>query len=75
MILPQYAPPHLSLYFYGYIILKYAPRMTEVDLLELYNLCRSKSKMEFALFLLALDWLYLVGKVVIVNNKLVLYVP
>lgn len=69
MILPDLINPKYSLYYCGAIILNHLLGKQKVEILDLYMQVNNASKMEYSLFVLSLDWLYLTGKVKIENSN------
>ena len=60
MLLPDNIHPELSIYYNGAIVLSSLKDNTRQDLLELYRNVREIKNITFPLFLLCLDWLYLI---------------
>lgn len=60
MLLPDNIHPELSIYYNGYVILTELEKKTEQMLLELYYNVKKSNKMSFSVFVLSLDWLYLI---------------
>lgn len=69
MILPDLINPKYSLYYCGALVLRSLQGDTKVPVLDLYMRINADSKMEYSLFLLSMDWLYLMGKVKIENDN------
>ena len=60
MLLPDNIHPELSIYYNGYVILTELEKKTEQRLLELYYNVKKSNNMSFSVFVLSLDWLYLI---------------
>ena len=69
MLLPDNINPDNSIYYNGAIVLQVLQNNNKLDLLELYNNVKNVRKMTFPIFVLCLDWLYLIGLAVIKNNN------
>ncbi len=60
MLLPDNIHPELSIYYNGSVILAELEKTSERKLLELYHNVKNSSDMSFSMFILSLDWLYLI---------------
>lgn len=60
MLLPDNIHPELSIYYNGSVILTELEKQTEQKLLELYYNVKKSNGMSFPVFVLSLDWLYLI---------------
>ena len=60
MLLPDNIHPELSIYYNGSVILTELGKKTEQMLLELYYNVKKSNNMSFSVFVLSLDWLYLI---------------
>lgn len=60
MLLPDNVHPELSIYYNGSIILEELEKTPEQMLLELYYNVKKRKEMSFPVFVLSLDWLYLI---------------
>lgn len=60
MLLPDNIHPELSIYYNGSIILAELGKKTEQKLFELYHNVKKSNNMSFSIFVLSLDWLYLI---------------
>lgn len=69
MILPDLINPKYSLYYCGALVLRALQGERKVSVLDLYMQISEGSGMEYSLFLLSMDWLYLMGKVKIENDN------
>lgn len=59
MLLPKDVRPENSLYFNGAFIIKSIKNGGPMKFMDLYLLTREHKEMPIAIFVLALDWLYL----------------
>jgi len=60
MLLPDNIHPENSIYYNGAIVLKVLQEHNNIELLELYSLVKKIREMSFPIFILSLDWLYLI---------------
>lgn len=60
MLLPDNIHPELSIYYNGSIILAELEKKTEQKFFELYHNVKKSNNMSFSVFVLSLDWLYLI---------------
>lgn len=60
MLLPDNIHPELSIYYNGSIVLSSLKDNPKQDLLELYRNVKEIKNITFSVFLLCLDWLYLI---------------
>ncbi|MFP5520787.1 ABC-three component system middle component 6 [Peptococcus simiae] len=61
MLLPDNMQPELSIYYNGAVILSALSKKNNQKLLDLFQQVKDESNMSFSLFVLGLDWLYLLG--------------
>ncbi len=59
MLLPDNIHPELSIYYNASIILSELNRVPNQKIIDLYYNVKGKKEMTFSLFVLCLDWLYL----------------
>lgn len=59
MLLPDNINPELSLFYIGGLVIDSLSKKSKQDLLDLYNSVKKVNKITFSIFLLSLDWLYL----------------
>ncbi len=59
MLLPDNIHPNNSIYFNGAFVIESLKKETSYTLLDLYQDVKSKRRMSFSMFILCLDWLYL----------------
>ena len=72
MLLPDSIHPQHSIYYTGAIILQIIQEKRTIPIVDLFIITKQKYKMSFKLFLLSLDWLYLIQAAAI-NEKGELY--
>lgn len=68
MLLPDNIHPELSIYYNGALVLEELYKESVQNIVELYHRVKTKNDMSFPVFILALDWLYLLD-VATVNGK------
>lgn len=61
MLLPDNIRPENSVYYNGAIVLRSLQQIKKQKLLDLYQNVRHEQKLSFSLFILCLDWLYLIN--------------
>lgn len=61
MLLPDNIHPENSIYYNGGIIIKEVKMKNNLNILELYSKVKKEYSMSFSIFLLSLDWLYLIN--------------
>jgi len=59
MLLPDNIHPDNSIYYNGAFVIESLKKGTSYKLLDLYQEARAKKPMSFSIFILCLDWLYL----------------
>ncbi|MCH5138518.1 hypothetical protein JMF89_15105 [Clostridiaceae bacterium UIB06] len=60
MLLPDNIQPEMSIYYCGAIVLSCLKTNPKQELIDLYKNAKEKQDMTFSVFLLSLDWLYLI---------------
>ena len=60
MLLPDNIYPENSIYYNGAIVLDVLQKNSKIEILELYSLVKKIEDMSFSIFILSLDWLYLI---------------
>jgi hypothetical protein len=60
MLIPDNIHPENSIYFNGAMVLSTLQREGRQPLLELFQSVKQQQKMPFPIFILSLDWLYLI---------------
>jgi hypothetical protein len=68
MLLPDIIHPEDSIYYNGAIVLKLLQKQTHQNILDLYQTAKKERAMSFAVFVLCLDWLFLLN-IAIVNQN------
>ncbi len=63
MLIPDNIHPEQTIYFNGAFVLKTIQKKRAVNLLDLYILTRAEKEMSMPLFVLCLDWLFLLNLV------------
>lgn len=63
MLLPDNIPPEHSIYYNGAFVLQAIHERRVVDMLELYLDIQKKFEMSMPIFVLCLDWLFLIDQV------------
>jgi hypothetical protein len=69
MLLPDNIHPENSVYYNGAIVLDVLQKNSSIELLELYRLVKKIRNISFPLFILSLDWLYLIDIVDLKKEK------
>ncbi|KAA3604568.1 MAG: hypothetical protein DWQ06_03745 [Calditrichaeota bacterium] len=69
MLLPDNIHPENSIYYNGALVLQLLQNEDNVELLELYERIVQIRNISFPLFVLCLDWLYLINAAEVKNNK------
>jgi hypothetical protein len=59
MLLPDNIHPENSVYYNGSFVLEALQKQTSQNILDLYQTVKVKRNMSFSIFVLCLDWLYL----------------
>jgi len=68
MLLPDNIHPNKSIYYNGAFVVESLQRETRFRILDLYQEVKTKKEMSFSVFILCLDWLYLL-EVAKINSK------
>jgi hypothetical protein len=68
MLVPDNIHPEQTIYFNGSFVLEAIQENRVMDLLDLYIQTKSKQEMSMPVFLLCLDWLFLLNLVTL-NNQ------
>ena len=63
MLLPDNIHPELTIYYNGSFVLKELIAAKELDIFDLYSKVSYSLEMSYPIFLLCLDWLYLINLV------------
>lgn len=68
MLLPDNIHPENTIYYNGAFVLETLKSNTYNSILDLYQATKAKKEMSFSIFVLCLDWLYLLN-IAQINNK------
>jgi len=68
MLLPDGIHPENSIYYNGAFVLKILQKQKKQHLLDLYQVVKRQRNMTFPVFVLCLDWLFLID-VAVLNGK------
>lgn len=68
MLLPDNIHPDNSIYYNGAFVIESLKKKTSYQMLDLYLVVKAKKQMSFSIFILCLDWLYLL-EVTKINSK------
>lgn len=72
MLLPNNIAPEDTIYYNGAIVLKIVQREHRISLANLFYEVNKSKSLSFSMFLLCLDWLFLIDCVSIQNEEVVL---
>ncbi len=61
MLLPEDIKPENSIYYNGAIVLDSLKSEKEIALFDLFEKVRKENNISFSIFILCLDWLFLLG--------------
>ncbi len=68
MLIPDNVHPDETIYYNGSIVLKVLQKYKAIDFLELYMKASQERKFSMSVFILCLDWLYLIDLIAIGDN-------
>ena len=68
MLLPDNIHPENSIYYNGAFVIESLRKETSYTMIDLYQEVKAKKQMSFSIFILCLDWLYLL-EVAKLNSK------
>ena len=68
MLLPDNIHPEYSIYYNGAFVIESLKKEMSYSILDLYQQVRTKKQMSFSVFILCIDWLYLLD-VAKINHK------
>jgi len=68
MLLPNNIHPELSIYYNGAIVLKELKKDNNQQIFDLYHVVKSANDISFSIFILCLDWLFLIDVAKINEN-------
>ena len=60
MLLPDNVHPENSIYYNGAMVLRVLQNNDKLEMLDLYHKVKQVQNMSFPVFILCLDWLYLI---------------
>ena len=60
MLLPDNIHPELSIYYNGSLVLAELKKESKLQIMDLYERVKELNGMSFNIFILSLDWLYLI---------------
>jgi hypothetical protein len=60
MLLPDNIHPEHSIYYNGSIVLAELNEKSKLQIMDLYQRVKERNGMSFPIFILSLDWLYLI---------------
>jgi hypothetical protein len=63
MLIPDNINPEQTIYYNGVFVLKLLQKQNVIDILDLYIRTTTKQKMSMPVFVLCLDWLFLLNLV------------
>jgi len=69
MLLPDNVHPENSIYYNGAIVLQVLQKNDKLEMLELYHKVNQVQNISFPLFILCLDWLYLIDAAKLKEEK------
>lgn len=69
MLLPDNIHPENSIYYNGSIVLQVLQNQDKLEMLDLYARSKEVQEMSFPVFVLCLDWLYLINIAELKRNK------
>ena len=61
MLLPDNIHPEHSIYYNGSIVLAELNEKSKLQIMDLYQRVKERNGMSFPIFILSLDWLYLIN--------------
>jgi hypothetical protein len=70
MLLPDNIHPENSIYYNGAIVLEVLKKRRSFSFLDLYREVKELSNMSFPVYVLSLDWLYLIDIAKLKNGKI-----
>lgn len=72
MLLPDNMNPQDCVYYNGSFVLQEISNVQKSNIIDLYQIVVRKKEMSFQLFLLCLDWLFLLNKIHLDGEEVVL---
>ena len=71
MLMPDNIHPEMSIYYNGYIILSKMNAKGNLGMVELYHELKEENAMSFSIYMLSLDWLFLIQAASIDENGVI----
>lgn len=71
MLLPDNVNPYNSIYFNWALVLEEIKNTWDKDIIALYKIIKVKYDINFSVYVLCLDWLYLLNLAILDKNNLV----
>lgn len=71
MLLPDNIHPELSIYYNSSLILNELKKTSHQTIMDLYHTVKKSNEMSFSIFVLSLDWLYLIDAAQITEEGVV----
>ncbi len=68
MLLPDNIHPENTIYYNGAIVLQVLQKQPKQNILELFQALKQMRNMSFPIFILCLDWLYLINIAILNEN-------
>ncbi len=68
MLLPDNIHPENTIYYNGALVLQALQKKLKQSLLDLYENVKRQRNISFSIFILCLDWLYLIDLAILDNN-------
>jgi hypothetical protein len=68
MLIPDNIHPEQTIYFNGAFVLKSIQKHRVLDILDLYIQAKTEQEMSMPVFILCLDWLYLLNLIKLNDN-------
>ncbi len=72
MLLPDNIKPENSIYYNGAIVLQTLQSVGQMNLVDLFCQVSERKQMSYSVFILCLDWLYLINVVKLEGEEVVL---
>lgn len=70
MLLPDNIHPENSIYYNGAIVLNVLQESTDLELVSIYQKVKRTKNLSFPVFLLCLDWLYIINVAEVKNGRI-----
>ena len=72
MLLPDSINPENSIYYNGALVLNELQHIGRMNILDLYSKVSESKRMSFSIFILCLDWLYIINVAQIEGEEVIL---